>query len=475
MQSLRDTLLECLLSDKRINVSYVHWLLSARGVPADAMDIPGSTALQLSLSFRRSDMAEMLLSQCPLSTWTTDAEGNTPLLAAITTGQCEIAFLILQNCQTMKYTPNECATRNTVVCYNSRVHPPWDATNREWTSALMRATINREHTLMERLIDVGAHVCFMDLYGRTALMYATMNSDLYAIQVLMNRGSALVDQIHIVNYQEKSTVLTQACFQGDLNIVKYLVDECQADVHIRTRSGCTPFMIASKYGHVQLMRYLYSDCNADPHVIDAYGESSLQKCAILGHLNAVQYLVLVCKVDVYRNRERYIEGNLYTKTTRWLLMYKGSTDANGPIRQYESIFWKVAMMSASTAQVQREQLQFLEWLINTYPECMAAARPVRMSINVMCVRHTILVRLMFPTSPYITDVEYERSDIYMSNALAIEKKLTDTITVCVQKHVTLIPGLIHLVLAYSKNNVEAAMAPNIPRFMYERRLSRLEL
>jgi len=75
---------------------------------------------------------------------------------------------------------------------------------------------------------------------------------------------------------------------GYINIVKYLVEHCNADPHINNEQA---LMISSKIGYIKIVKYLVEHCNADVHA---------NKCNTIlssynGSLEVVEYLSQYCK------------------------------------------------------------------------------------------------------------------------------------------------------------------------------------
>jgi ankyrin repeat protein len=63
-----------------------------------------------------------------------------------------------------------------------------------------------------------------------------------------------------VNIQDiwGKTALIYASFYGRLEVVKYLVEDGKADVNIKTNTGWTALMLASKFGRLDIVKYLKS-------------------------------------------------------------------------------------------------------------------------------------------------------------------------------------------------------------------------
>uniref|UniRef100_A0A7S3VFA4 Uncharacterized protein n=1 Tax=Chaetoceros debilis TaxID=122233 RepID=A0A7S3VFA4_9STRA len=65
------------------------------------------------------------------------------------------------------------------------------------------------------------------------------------LQILVNESDA-----------SGNTALIGAAFSGHLDICKYLLEECGADLTVKNKIGCSALWIAAGYGHVDVLNYL---------------------------------------------------------------------------------------------------------------------------------------------------------------------------------------------------------------------------
>ena len=86
-----------------------------------------------------------------------------------------------------------------------------------------------------------------------------------------------------------STPLRAACFDGRLDIVKYLVEN-NANISIANKYDNTCLMIAAYKGHTDVVRYLLEQ-HADPNAKAHCGATALHFAAEAGHLEIVRELV----------------------------------------------------------------------------------------------------------------------------------------------------------------------------------------
>ncbi|KFO77594.1 Protein fem-1 A, partial [Cuculus canorus] len=96
---------------------------------------------------------------------------------------------------------------------------------------------------------------------------------LHVVRSLLERG-ACVNQTTVTN----STPLRAACFDGHLDVVRYLVGERGADLEVANRHGHTCLMISCYKGHREIARYLLEK-GADVNRRSAKGNTALHDCA----------------------------------------------------------------------------------------------------------------------------------------------------------------------------------------------------
>ncbi|XP_010173153.1 protein fem-1 homolog A, partial [Antrostomus carolinensis] len=102
---------------------------------------------------------------------------------------------------------------------------------------------------------------------------------------LLDHGAS-VNQTTLTN----STPLRAACFDGHLEIVRYLVGERGADLEVANRHGHTCLMISCYKGHREIARYLLEK-GADVNRRSVKGNTALHDCAESGSLEILQLLL----------------------------------------------------------------------------------------------------------------------------------------------------------------------------------------
>lgn len=124
---------------------------------------------------------------------------------------------------------------------------------------------NRDLQKVKTLVEAGADVNTVDIYGRTALFMATFNRDFDLVKYLIKKGAN-------VNLRNSfgETPLYIAAFFGDYNLVKYLIKK-GADVNVITNDFDSAVAISERNGNYHIAKYLIK-MGADYSLIEKNGE-----------------------------------------------------------------------------------------------------------------------------------------------------------------------------------------------------------
>lgn len=107
------------------------------------------------------------------------------------------------------------------------------------------------------------------------------------IHILYKRG----DLKKYITDDNKNSLLERVSQNGHLELVKYLVEKCGANV----RSGDDSAVRCASYtGHLEIVKYLVEKCGAD---VRSGGDSAVRWASVYGHLELVKYLVEKCGAD----------------------------------------------------------------------------------------------------------------------------------------------------------------------------------
>ena len=92
------------------------------------------------------------------------------------------------------------------------------------------------------------------------------------------------------NGSAKYTALGYACESGDINIVKMLV-EAGANVNANPKEYKSPLMIAVEKGDLNIIDYLINTCNANPNICDIKGKTLLMTAVEVGKTDTVRLIL----------------------------------------------------------------------------------------------------------------------------------------------------------------------------------------
>ena len=93
----------------------------------------------------------------------------------------------------------------------------------------------------------------LDSEGRPALFTACFNNQLEVVKILLNDGNA---NVNLVGEQHNWTALHVAAAFSNANVVELLLKN-GADIKAKNDKGRTPFLVACCYGNVMAMRVLW--------------------------------------------------------------------------------------------------------------------------------------------------------------------------------------------------------------------------
>ena len=131
----------------------------------------------------------------------------------------------------------------------------------------------------------------MSFWNRKALtvndyFYAAATGKLDIVQECIRQG---VDKN--AKNMNRMTALHIASWNGNLEIVKYLIETCHVDKEAKNNNGRTALHCASANGHLEIVKYLIEKCRVDKEAKNNYGSTSLHCASANGHLEIVKYLV----------------------------------------------------------------------------------------------------------------------------------------------------------------------------------------
>ena len=293
------------------HLNVVHYLIETAHVPVDqTTSASNRTALHASATLGHLHIVRYLVRSAQARLEIRDFRGMTPLLAVACdqTPNLEVAAYLIESGADIEaretplggYTPLICASafdRLDLVLRLLEAGADVDArTPRDGVSSLWVAANLARIGVMKVLIVKGkANVEIRDHRDVTPLAIAANVHKFEAASTLISVGKADADAL-ILN--RMPLIFLCAYKKNGLDMLKLLVEEGNADIHLEDRSGWSILMRASAGGIVPIMRYLVSRPASVDHT-DKAGLTALAVASLYGQEAAVRFLLEVgAKVDL---------------------------------------------------------------------------------------------------------------------------------------------------------------------------------
>eukprot|EP00762_Andalucia_godoyi_P006559 ANDGO_05033.mRNA.1 Ankyrin repeat and KH domain-containing protein mask len=167
-----------------------------------------------------------------------------------------------------------------------------DARNAAGDPLLLISYRLRNRSLSELLLSWEASPLVENKHGMTPLALAASEGNLEWVAFYVQKGAPANGP-----FASGKIPLLLAAAHGHEDVVRYLVDEANASVHIKNTSGVTALMQACWNGYWSIAAFLLAH-GADAHVVDEDGDTALSKACQHGHVAVVEHLLLEHNVAV---------------------------------------------------------------------------------------------------------------------------------------------------------------------------------
>ncbi|CAF1144645.1 unnamed protein product [Adineta steineri] len=122
---------------------------------------------------------------------------------------------------------------------------------------LMFASIHGHSSIVRFLLENYSHYCIVDALNFSSLWLAVQYKHFNVVQILISLGKANINHMADESEGKSWTPLGLACRDGQLEIVKYLI-ESGANLYNVDQNNSTSLMIACKYENYDVVQYLLS-------------------------------------------------------------------------------------------------------------------------------------------------------------------------------------------------------------------------
>ena len=161
-------------------------------------------------------------------------------------------------------------------------------------TALMKASLENNHEMVEILLDKGADVTLVNNEGKTvADMVAEEGYNELAVKLFVKEKQQL-EKINEAEKEELSkkmiyTELVKAIEEGNKEEVEKLLKK-GANIEAKDEYGKSALMLASSEGHKEIVELLLEK-NANVNARDEHGSSALSKASVNGYKEIVELLI----------------------------------------------------------------------------------------------------------------------------------------------------------------------------------------
>ena len=253
------------------NLKMITYLLN-KGLNIDALDNSGNTPLNTAVKFAHYSEIVKLLIERNATLDHRNAQGRTPLTAALRNGYDTIASLLIQNGANIhtvdgidtpltltheaitKFPDRSDAFRQIETELMIRgAHLEIPLNHLRWTPLFLTVSKVQDHAVrlhLETLIKMGAHLDYRDTNGRTPLMIAASLGRRYAVETLVN-NYASINMIDNFGW----SALMLAVYYNHYKIVQFLL-ETGADVNLSSTNHLNALKIARDHKRNQIINLL---------------------------------------------------------------------------------------------------------------------------------------------------------------------------------------------------------------------------
>ena len=273
------------------------------GAQINYLTLQNETPLDLACQGKQWDTAKILLERGADPTLQ-NAQGQTPLMSAVLTGEVKMVRLLLHH-PTFGLQTSELETADflgNTPLMTSAAHGNLDiakilldlganvqSRNRWKETALMLAASKGFREIVRLLIQYGADLHAEDITEKTALLRAAQTGQLLVVEMLLAQGANL--HLNAIDLSgEGGTAFIQAARNGHDDILQTLLSAGAVVDTTELVFHHSALMVAALNGHQKTVALLLN-FGADPKLKDTSGRTALLLAATNNHLSVVIQLL----------------------------------------------------------------------------------------------------------------------------------------------------------------------------------------
>ena len=200
----------------------------------------------------------------------------------------------------------------------------------EWS--ILHQAVKHVNIVKYLITEYNCDPMVTDKDGKTVLHYAVEQNHSDVVEYLVLTGKC--EPILAAN-KYGNTVLIYATINGLLDVVKYLIHKHKCDSKANK-------LIHKAVKHVNIVRYLVTECNCDPMVIDKDGKTILHYAVEESYLDVAEYLLSTSKCDPVAkdNKGRtplQLTDGYHRQKVRTLFIKFGEVKTSHPVDSYVNV------------------------------------------------------------------------------------------------------------------------------------------
>ena len=184
-----------------------------------------------------------------------------------------VLHLAVKHIHVVKYLINECNCDIMTADKNGQT--------------LLHLAVGHINVVKYLINECNCDIMTPDKYGVPILHYVASEGLLDVLKcMVMNINGHIMDK----QYRDTNGRTVLHCAVKHIDVVKYLINECNCDIMTADKNGQTLLHLA--VGHINVVKYLINECNCDIMTPDKYGVPILHYVASEGLLDVLKCMVM---------------------------------------------------------------------------------------------------------------------------------------------------------------------------------------